>query len=49
MHEPRGTGQAHPPAGDVFADVLRDLRTALGLTQERLAERAGLGVRTLGP
>src|SRR5687767_14989678 len=39
-HDPRGAG-----AG--FAAALRTLRLARGLTQEELAGRAGLGVRTL--
>src|SRR5215831_2339139 len=35
-----------PPAS--FASLLRRSRQAAGLTQEELAERAGLGVQTIG-
>jgi transcriptional regulator with XRE-family HTH domain len=34
-------------SGGGFAEVLRSRRRAAGLTQQELAERAGLGVRTL--
>jgi predicted ATPase/DNA-binding XRE family transcriptional regulator len=33
------------PTGEVFGDLLRERRVAAGLTQEELAERAGLSVR----
>src|SRR5215469_10307826 len=37
------------PGGDVtFAGLLRTHRVAAGLSQEQLAERAGVGVRTIG-
>ncbi len=35
------------PAGSAFGDLLRAYRRQAGLTQERLAERAGVGVRTI--
>ncbi len=33
------------PSGEVFGDLLRERRVVAGLTQEELAERAGLSVR----
>ena len=33
------------PTGEVFGDLLRERRVVAGLTQEELAERAGLSVR----
>ena len=41
----RAPGRAPAPAA--FGGVLRRERLAAGLTQEALAERAGLGVRTV--
>ena len=35
----------HTPSGEVFGDLLRQRRVEAGLTQEELAERAGLSVR----
>jgi tetratricopeptide (TPR) repeat protein/transcriptional regulator with XRE-family HTH domain len=42
----RGVVAIEPPVVP-FADVLRRLRTEAGLTQEELAEAAGVGVRTV--
>jgi tetratricopeptide (TPR) repeat protein/transcriptional regulator with XRE-family HTH domain len=36
-----------PGDGQAFGGLLRDRRAAAGLTQEQLAERSGLGVRTI--
>src|SRR3954466_13790717 len=41
----RERGREAPGAAPRFADVLRRLRLAAGLTQSALAERAGLSVR----
>lgn len=35
------------PSGDTFADWVRSHRIAVMLTQEELAQRAGLSVRTV--
>jgi transcriptional regulator with XRE-family HTH domain len=39
----------HPPEqeGPGFGDLLRELRTCVDLTQEELAEKSGLGLRTI--
>jgi non-specific serine/threonine protein kinase len=42
-----GAGVEHVEAGAAFGAALRRRRLAAGLTQEQLAERAGLGVRTV--
>jgi transcriptional regulator with XRE-family HTH domain len=47
QHSPAGSGGLEGPEFDEFGALLRYYRLAMGLTQEALAERAGLAVRSI--
>lgn len=47
QREPSDPSAVQPEQAHAFAAVLRDKRTAAGLTQEGLAERSGLSKRTI--
>jgi predicted ATPase/DNA-binding CsgD family transcriptional regulator/transcriptional regulator with XRE-family HTH domain len=47
MREPEDAGAAEEPEDSAFGAALRRHRRAAGLTQEALAERAGVGIRTV--